>query len=41
MGPFVNPVWVKVLAWTVAVIIGALNVYLLVPDVRRRGLRKR
>jgi manganese transport protein len=29
MGPFVNPVWVKALAWTVAVIIGALNVYLL------------
>ena len=29
MGLFVNPWWVKVLAWTVAVIIGALNVYLL------------
>ena len=29
MGRFVNPLWVKVLAWTVAVIIGALNVYLL------------
>src|SRR3954469_11698413 len=29
MGPFVNPAWVKGLAWTVAVIIGALNVYLL------------
>ena len=29
MGPFVNPGWVKALAWTVAVIIGALNVYLL------------
>jgi manganese transport protein len=29
MGPFVNSLWVKVLAWTVAVIIGALNVYLL------------
>jgi manganese transport protein len=29
MGPFVNPPWVKALAWTVAVIIGALNVYLL------------
>jgi manganese transport protein len=29
MGPFANPLWVKVLAWTVAVIIAALNVYLL------------
>ena len=29
MGPFVNPLWVKVLAWTVAVVIAALNVWLL------------
>src|SRR5438876_8632819 len=29
MGPFVNPSWVKLLAWTVAVVITALNVYLL------------
>ena len=29
MGPFANAMWVKVLAWTVAVIIAALNVYLL------------
>jgi manganese transport protein len=29
MGRFVNPPWVKALAWTVAVIIGSLNVYLL------------
>ncbi len=29
MGPFVNPRWVSALAWTVAVIIAALNVYLL------------
>ena len=29
MGPFANPLWVKVLAWTVAVIIAALNIYLL------------
>ena len=29
MGPFVNPLWVKVLAWAVAVIIALLNVYLL------------
>jgi manganese transport protein len=30
MGEFVNPRWVKVLAWTVAVVIAGLNVYLLV-----------
>jgi manganese transport protein len=29
MGSFVNPGWVKALAWSVAVVIGALNVYLL------------
>ena len=29
MGPFVNPTWVKVLAWTVAIVIAVLNVYLL------------
>ena len=29
MGPFANPGWVKVLAWAVAVIIAALNVWLL------------
>jgi manganese transport protein len=29
MGAFVAPVWIRVLAWTVAVIIGALNVFLL------------
>jgi manganese transport protein len=29
MGPFVSPRWVRVLAWTVAVIIAALNVFLL------------
>jgi manganese transport protein len=29
MGVFVNPPWVKLLAWTVAVIIAALNVWLL------------
>jgi manganese transport protein len=33
MGQFVNPWWVKCLAWTVAVIIGALNVYLLYQTV--------
>ena len=29
MGPFVSPVWVRTLAWTVALIIAALNIYLL------------
>ena len=29
MGRFVSPLWVRVLAWTVAVIIAALNVWLL------------
>ena len=29
MGAFVAPVWMRVLAWTVAVIIAALNVWLL------------
>ncbi len=29
MGAFVNPLWMKVLAWTVAVIIALLNVWLL------------
>jgi len=29
MGQFVNPLWVKLLAWTVGVIIAALNVWLL------------
>jgi manganese transport protein len=34
MGPFANPRWVKALAWMVAVIIGALNVYLLYQTFR-------
>jgi manganese transport protein len=29
MGPFVNPGWVKALAWTIAVIIAGLNAWLL------------
>jgi manganese transport protein len=29
MGQFASPLWVKSLAWTVAVIIAALNVWLL------------
>ena len=34
MGEFVNPLWLKVLAWTVAGIIAALNAYLLVLSVK-------
>jgi manganese transport protein len=29
MGEFVNPGWLKVLAWIVAIVIAILNVYLL------------
>jgi manganese transport protein len=29
MGEFVNPVWLKLLAYAVAVIIGGLNIWLL------------
>ncbi len=29
MGEFVNPLWLKMLSWTVAVVIVVLNVYLL------------
>jgi manganese transport protein len=29
MGAFVNPPWVKILAWAVAIVIGSLNVFLL------------
>jgi manganese transport protein len=29
MGPFVSPLWVKLLAWPVAIVIAALNAYLL------------
>jgi manganese transport protein len=34
MGPFVNPPWVKMLAWAVAVIIAILNVWLLYQTFR-------
>lgn len=34
MGQFVNAGWLKVLAWTVTVIIGGLNIYLLFQTVR-------
>jgi manganese transport protein len=37
MGAFVNPGWVKALAWSVAVIIGALNVYLLFQSIAGLG----
>jgi manganese transport protein len=29
MGQFVNPLWLKLLAYTVAVVIGGLNIWLL------------
>jgi len=29
MGEFVSPLWVTVLAWAVALVIAALNIYLL------------
>jgi manganese transport protein len=29
MGPFASPLWVKSLAWVVAVVIAGLNVWLL------------
>jgi manganese transport protein len=29
MGEFVNPLWLKALAWFVAIVIAVLNVYLL------------
>ena len=34
MGEFVNPGWVKALAYTVAVVIASLNVWLLVQTFR-------
>jgi manganese transport protein len=34
MGQFVNAIWVKVLAWTVAIVIAALNAWLLVQTFR-------
>lgn len=30
MGEFVNPLWLKLLAWTVAIVIAGLNIWLLV-----------
>jgi manganese transport protein len=37
MGSLVNPVWLKFLAYTVAVVIAALNAWLLVQSVRGLG----
>jgi manganese transport protein len=34
MGEFVNPLWRKILAWAVAVVIASLNVWLLVQTFR-------
>jgi manganese transport protein len=34
MGEFVNPLWIKMLAWLVAVIIASLNAWLLVQTFR-------
>ena len=34
MGEFVNPLWIKVLAWTAAIVIAVLNVWLLVQTFR-------
>ncbi len=34
MDQFVNPTWLKVLAWTITVIIGGLNAYLLFQTIR-------
>jgi manganese transport protein len=30
MGVFTNPTWMKILAWSVAVLIAVLNIYLLI-----------
>ncbi|MBW7457108.1 Nramp family divalent metal transporter [Paenibacillus sepulcri] len=34
MGEFANPLWLKILAWVVAVVIAVLNIYLLVQTFR-------
>jgi manganese transport protein len=34
MGEFVNPLWIKMLAWLVAVVIASLNAWLLVQTFR-------
>jgi manganese transport protein len=37
MGEFVNPLWLKILAWVTAGIIAALNAYLLVLSIKGLG----
>ena len=34
MGAFVNPRWVQVIAWAVAILIGSLNAWLLIETFR-------
>jgi manganese transport protein len=34
MGEFANPLWIKILAWLVAVTIASLNAWLLVQTLR-------
>ena len=34
MEKFVNPAWLKILAWVITVVIGGLNAYLLFQTVR-------
>ncbi len=34
MGEFVNPLWIKMLAWLVALVIASLNAWLLVQTFR-------
>jgi manganese transport protein len=34
MGEFVNPTWLKLLSWAVAILIAGLNVWLLIEAVR-------
>jgi manganese transport protein len=35
MGEFVNPRWLKVIAWAIAVLIGGLNVWLLLQTAQQ------
>ena len=40
MGPFVNPLWIKILGWTVAFVIIALNLKLLFDTFAPESLRQ-
>jgi manganese transport protein len=33
MGRFVNPLWLKILSWAIAIMIAGLNAYLLVQSI--------